>query len=129
MRTMTRRTAMLAFLLSLALPACGGGDSIATGPSDNYLPFITDFWRNTLASTHTLVLQSSDDNKASGSFTGEETLPTLQKSRVTGTFTNSKATVIINRVGGVATYSGTFYGSAKDSLRLTRGSETLVFKR
>ena len=37
--------------------------------------------------------------------------------------------MVISRAAGAATYSATFYGSAKDSLRLTRGSETLVFKR
>lgn len=129
MRTMTRRTAMLAFLLSLALPACGGGDSIATGPSDNYLPTISNFWRNVATPAHTLTLQSASDNKPSGTFTGTEAHPTFGQSTLAGSFTNSRASMVISRAAGAATYSATFYGSAKDSLRLTRGNETLVFKR
>jgi len=127
MRTATRRIALLCCLVSFALPACGGSES--TGPgSDNYLPVISNFWRNVATPAHTLQLQSTDDNKATGTFTGTETLASAA-SAVTGSFTNSKASVVIRRTGGTVSYNGTFYGAGKDSLRLTRGNETLIFRR
>lgn len=130
MRTGTRRIALLCSLVALTLPACGGSDSGSTGPgTDNYLPIISNFWKNIATpTTHTLVLQSADDGKASGTFTGKETLAT-KESDVTGSFTNSKASFVIKRADGTVTYSGTFYGAGKDSLRLTLGNETLTFAR
>jgi len=127
MRTVTRRIALLSCLASLALPACGGSESGPTGSgTDNYLPFVSAFWSNVVTPSHTLTLLSEDNGKATGSFTGTESRAGVE-STVTGTFRNSKASFAINRANG--TYGGTFYGAGKDSLRLTLGSETLVFKR
>ncbi len=121
-----RRALVACTIAALAvLPACGGSDAGPTTPVDNYLPVISNLWRNIATPTHSLVLQSSDDNKASGSFTGTETHATFGTSAITGTFRNSAATFVIARAAGAVTYTGTFYGL--DSLRLVRGSETLRF--
>jgi len=129
MRAITRRIAQLCCLVALALPACGGSDSGSTGPgADNYLPVISNFWQNVATAGYNLTLQSADDGKASGTFTGTERRAAVE-SVVTGSFTNSKASFVIRRTGGTVTYNGTFYGAGKDSLRLTLGNETLIFRR
>lgn len=124
MHTIIRRTVLAGVVAVLALPACSSGSG-PTAP-DDYLPVISNIWRNSATATYTLLLASGDDRKASGAFTGTENHPTLGTSAVSGTFRNSQATFLIKRSGGDVTYAGTFYGA--DSLRLVRGSETLRFR-
>ena len=122
MQTVIRRSVLAAFA-ALLLPACGSSDPAAP---DNYLPVISNFWRNVANPAHSLLLASTDNRKPAGVFTGRERLSQTDSSAVSGSFQNSKATVVISRSTGTVTYNGTFYGG--DSLRLVRGNETLRFR-
>jgi hypothetical protein len=124
MRTRTRTIVLLTGLIGLALGGCGG-ESGSTAPVDNYLPVISNFWRNTAAPAHTLTLLSSDDLKATGRFTGTEAHPTLGSSLTSGSWTNSTFTLSVARTAGAVVYSGKFI--SRDTLRLTRAGETLTF--
>jgi hypothetical protein len=123
MHTVIRRSVLASFAALMLLTACGGSDPAAP---DNYLPLISNFWRNVANPAHSLLLASTDDRKPAGVFTGKERLSPTDSSNVTGSFQNSKATVVISRSSGTVTYTGTFYGG--DSLRLVRGNETLRFR-
>ena len=121
------RRSPLSVLVALSLPlllSCGS----ESGPSapDNYLPVISNFWRNVATPAHTLLMQSTDDRKPSGVFTGTETRPGSGSSPVSGSFSNSAATFVINRSSGAVTYTGKFFGG--DSLRLTGSGESLTFR-
>lgn len=124
MRTHARRRALLASLIGLAF-GCGGGESGATAPVDNFLPVISNFWRNTKLPAHTLTLQSVDDRKPTGTFTGTEAHPTLGSSTASGSWTNSTFSMSISRSGGSVTYNGKFI--SRDTMRLTRLADTLFF--
>jgi hypothetical protein len=125
MNTQIARRALFGGLMGVALLGCGGGETGTTAPVDKYLPVISNFWRNTKASTHTLTLLSTDDLKPTGAFTGTEAHPTFGSSAATGTWTNSTFTMTIARNGGAVTYSGKFI--SRDTLRLIRQADTLVF--
>jgi hypothetical protein len=126
MQILARKTALLAVLIGATLFGCGGdGGGGGTGPVDNYLPLVSNFWKNVAAPAHTLTLQSSNDLKATGSFTGTEAHPTFGSSQTSGSWTNSTFTMSIARSGGAVTYTGKFV--SRDTLRLTRTGETLTF--
>jgi hypothetical protein len=131
MKKAIRAMASLSALAGMALMGVGcGGESggSGTGPVDNFLPLISNFYRNVSAQAHTLTLQSAQDGQATGSFVGIEAHPTLGVANpVSGTFTNSTSTINIARTGGTVTYSGKFL--SRDTLRLTRTGETLTFAK
>jgi hypothetical protein len=123
MRSQVPRRALVAALITAAF-GCGG-ESATTAPVDNFLPVISNFWRNTKVAAHTLTLQSVDDRKPTGSFTGTEAHPTFGSSQASGTWTNSTFSITVLRSGGSVTYSGKFL--SRDTLRLIRLADTLVF--
>ena len=124
MRTHGRRRALLGTLILFAF-GCGS-ESATTAPVDNYLPVISNFWRDTKVSAHTLTLLSTDDLKPTGSFTGSEKRPnTPTDGTVSGSWTNSTFTMSISRSGVPETYSGKFI--SRDTLRLIRSADTPFF--
>ena len=132
MRSLIRSIAPTLGLLGLGLLACSGEKTTTSSlPVDDFLPVFSNLWRDVKLSQHTLVLTSTDDRKATGSFSGTESHPTLgSSSPMAGTFTNSTSAVTITRPaagGGVATYAGKFL--QKDTLRFIRSGDTLTFAR
>lgn len=125
-RTSSWRNALFTTLIGTAVAACGS-DGGTTAPVDNFLPVFTNFWRNTKVSGHTLTLQSSNDGRAVGTFSGTETLPPSGSSQASGSWTNATFSISIARTGGAVTYGGKFI--SRDTIRLTRSSDTLVFAR
>ena len=123
-----RRIAPLVWMCAFAVAPSACGSETGTGSTtDDFLPVFTNFWRNVAVSTHTLVLTSTDDRKATGAFSGEERHPTFNVSLMGGTFTNSTSEVTVRRNGGNVVYAGKFV--SRDTLRLTRTGETVVFAR
>lgn len=121
MRPTLRAIGVLVFAVVAGTTACD-----STSP-DDFLPVITNAWRNVTNAAHTFQLNSTDDGQASGAFTGTEDHPTLGESDISGTFTNSTCQFTIARPGGNVTYSGKFVHA--DTLRLTRSQETLVIAK
>ncbi len=126
MRTQDRRMALFVGVIGLAFSGCGG-EGGTTAPVDNYLPVISNFWRNTKNANYTLLLQSSDDRKPTGVFTGTETHPTFGSSATAGSWTNSTFVMTIARSGGAVTYTGKFI--SKDTIRIIRQADTLLFRQ
>lgn len=113
--------------LAAVAPTACGSETATGGTTDNFLPVFSNLWRNVALSTHFLVLASADDRKATGAFSGNETHPTFNVSVMSGTFTNSTSEVMVRRSGGNVMYTGKFV--SRDTLRLTRTGETVVFAR
>lgn len=131
MRTIARTIAPTLGLIGLGLLACSGSDKMSPLPVDDFLPVFSNFWRDVKLSQHTLVLSSTADRKATGTFSGFESHPTLgSNNAISGSFTNSTSTMTITRppIGSVpARYAGKFL--QKDTLRFMREGDTLTFAR
>ena len=96
----------------------------ATGGGDDFLPTITNLWRDVADQDHTLDMASNDDGKATGSFSGTEERPGFVSSDVSGTWINSKVTLTISRPGGDLQFNGKF--TADDTLHITGNGEDFV---
>ena len=116
-----------ALAVAAACILIGCGDDTIT-PPDDFLPIISNQWKNTANENHTFSLISENDGDPSGTFTGTEDHPTLGSSDIEGAFQNSLVSAFtIKRSTGSLTYTGRFVHP--DTLRLTRGQETLVITR
>jgi hypothetical protein len=127
MRANTVRNGFCLGLVIVACGACGGGESGSTAPVDNYLPVISNQWKNTRTPSHFLVLQTTRDRQPTGTFTGTETLPGFASSALTGSWTNSTFVMSITRTAGTASFNGKFLSA--DTMRLARAGDTLYFAK
>lgn len=127
MRMHAWRRALFVGLIGVAGGGCGGGEGGTTAPVDNYLPVISNFWRNTKDPNYTLLLQSSDDRKPTGAFTGTETHPIFGRSAAGGSWTHSTFLLTISRSSGAVTYAGKFI--SRDTIRIIRQADTLMFRQ
>ena len=96
----------------------------ATGSSDDFLPVITNLWRDVADQNHTLDMSSNDDGKATGSLIGTEENPAFGSSDVSGTWVHSKVTLTIKRPAGDLVFTGKF--TADDTLHVTGNGEDFV---
>jgi hypothetical protein len=115
----------LAVILAVAVTGCTSDTTVPT--VDDFLPTVSNLWKNAANQAHTFQLNSADDGEPTGVFDGTESHPTLGESDVEGTWTNSVAQLTIKRATGNLVYEGKFL--AQDTLRLTLGQETILLGR
>ncbi len=115
-------------LMIAACGACGSGESGAPAPIvDNYLPLLSNGWRNTRTAAHVIVFQTTQNGQPTGNFTGTETHPTFGTNAIAGSWVNSIFTLTVARSTGGAAFSGKFL--SRDTMRLVRAVDTLYFAK
>lgn len=130
-RVMVIRTVahVIALMLFLGLMSCGS--STMDGPSlviDNgsLIPDFTFVWRNTADATNTYVFVPDNSGVHSGTLTDSSTeVRNNVTSKVTGTFSEKKMNITVQRSGGNVTATGGF--TDDDTIKLQfAGSTTIV---
>jgi hypothetical protein len=106
--------------LTLVTSGCESG----TTANDDFLPVITNFWRDVADQNHTLDMASNDDGNATGSITGTEEHPVFGTSAIAGTWVHSRVTFTITRPGGDVQFTGRF--TAVDTLHVTGNGEDFI---
>ncbi|NOT09329.1 MAG: hypothetical protein HOP28_14125 [Gemmatimonadales bacterium] len=114
----------VAGIAAAGLLACGG-EKITE--ADDFLPTLSNQWKDVADDLHFLQLNSTDDNEPAGAFEGTESRSGINDAPLAGTFTNSTLSMTITRQGGAVTFAGKF--THQDTLRLTRQGESFTVAR
>jgi hypothetical protein len=129
--TIVRRALAHAIALALFLGLVSCGSSTMTGPSlviddGAMIPDFTFVWRNTADATNTYVFVPDNSGVHSGTLTDSSTeVRNNVTSKVTGTFSEKKMNITVQRTGGNVTATGGF--TDNDTIKLQfSGSSTIV---
>jgi hypothetical protein len=121
---------LVALVLFLGLMSCGS--STMNGPSlviDNgsLIPDFTFVWRNTADATNSYVFVPDNSGVHSGTLTDSSTeLRNNVTSKVTGTFSEKKMNITVQRSGGNVTASGGFTDNDTIKLIFSNNTSTIV---
>lgn len=126
-RTLVATISIIALLI--VTPGCdsgGGGDEGGVGP----IILITNQWREEGNPDHQFSLNSLDDNRTEGAFTGTETRNNFTEfNDLAGFWSDGAIQFTIDRPNGPLRYTGTFEEANTKRLAFTSSAGSLVIVR
>ena len=92
-----------------------------------FIATISNTWNEINVPEHTFSLDSPDDGKTAGTFTGEETIPGVQgASPITGEWSDNDISMTLVRNGHQVTYHGKLTHDRQDTIRFTSPSQLVI---